>query len=407
MKKHVPSNKKGAILVIVMAVLVAFSLMVVALLQLGSFNEMETIRQLRTTQAHWLAEAGLERGLSRIIGSADYREDLSELSTSFPSDEIPPLLNGGSYEVEITRSNVVWENYGYTIISTGMSSNSAMGATAAVRLDTVIGPRGQQALIALGTNTSKIAGGDTDIDGPISVESTLEIAKGISAKDLTGIIDAGLITVNPAAATQGELPDPGPPTIDGTKYAEYTNALNKAASYSVGTTNNVGGVSGTTYINITGTNALPAIPANSTWVINGAVVINSATIGEGAKIVAKNDVMAGNGLTLAKNVQIFTLEDIALGNHAVSSGSGCSLLAMGDISCDNHLNFKGIIFAGGEVEFATKLTLEGTLIAGDGFSIKNATVTYNPNVFPVPNPIQYGNGNPVPQPGTWRWQEIP
>jgi hypothetical protein len=279
-----------------------------------------------------------------------------------------------------------------------------MVATAAVRLKTQIGPRGQQALIGLGgSSTIK----NTPVTGSIyQSPGTLTFEGGKNQSPVSGIVDAVIVN-KPDNVTKGEVPDPGPPTIDETKYAEYTNALNKAASYSVGTTNNVGGVSGTNYINIAGTYyPLSAIPAGSTWVINGAVEINSnsPTIGKGAKIVATTNVTAGNALTLEDDVQIFTKGNIALGNHAVSSGSGCALLAMGDISCDNHLNFKGIIFAGGQVMFATKLTLEGTLIAGDGFIIKNATVIYNPTVFD-PDLIKYGNGNPVPQPGTWQWSE--
>jgi hypothetical protein len=399
------SEKSGAILVIVMAVLVAFSLMVVALLQLGSFNEMETIRQLRTTQAHWLAEAGLERALSWVIASETYRKSLDGFNPEFPSNSNDPggLPNGMSYAVEITRietnkdsyGNALFETYKYTIISTGMT----MGATAAVRLDTQIGPRGQAALIGLGGNSTIH---NSPVNGNVYQDSGKLTFDGSANQNIiNGSLDAASIgSPKKGTFTEGEIPDPGPPQMDTTIYNSYTNDLDKADSYN----DNLVHTNGKTRY-VDGPYTIIDAPTGSKWVINGAVTV-SATIQAGATIVAAGIVDFPNHVTLEAKTTIFTKTNITFGVDGVT-GTETALLAMGNIIATNHFNIEGVIFAGGTVTIATQGEITGTLIAGLGFDIKNTKVTYDPTVFPVPNPIQYGNGNPVPQPGTWQWQEIP
>ena len=60
------ASRTGGILVIVMVTLVAFSLMVAALLQLGQHGAQETAYQLRRAQAFWLAEAGRQRCIADL-----------------------------------------------------------------------------------------------------------------------------------------------------------------------------------------------------------------------------------------------------------------------------------------------------------------------------------------------------
>jgi len=123
MKTTVPSKKRGSTLVILMAILVAFTLMVAALLRLGSLNEIETVKQLRTTQAHWTAEAGLEKVLSWLKASEYYRNNTG--LNSAPSLELNEDLLGMAdrhYWVWVSKKDVLGtEESTFSIVSTGGS----------------------------------------------------------------------------------------------------------------------------------------------------------------------------------------------------------------------------------------------------------------------------------------------
>jgi hypothetical protein len=405
MKLHVQSNKNGAILVIVMVVLIAVSLLTAALLQLGSFNELETIRQLRTAQAHWLAEAGLERALSRVMASKTYR---TFLPNSFSNDEI--LLDGlGSYTVEITKdptANPLLDIY--TITSTGMTSNNAMVVTNTVRLKLEGGAGGQQAIIALG-GSSTIQ--NSDVYGSIyqAPPGTLTFKGGNNfASD---VIDAkGGIVNKPSGADEGTL-DPGSPTLDRTP---YTDALNTASTYTNAPlvvdnlnklTNNL--VNGTNYVNGALTINID-LPANRTLVASGPVTFpNSTTVGAGVKIVAGGNVSFGNHIILKEQTQIFTLVNISFATQGATATNGTILLAMGDINPAKNIDFYGILYAEGKVLATSGSNIRGTIIAGQGFDIAaNCTIYYDPSVFANPNPINYGNSLAI-QTGTLQWEESP
>ncbi|MEI7850665.1 MAG: hypothetical protein WCH86_02420 [Kiritimatiellales bacterium] len=87
------ASQTGGILPIVMVVLIAFSLMVVALLQLGQNGAQETAYQLRRAQAFWLAEAGRQRCIA----------DLYSGGTGVLS--VDATLGTGTFDVRIDPAN--------------------------------------------------------------------------------------------------------------------------------------------------------------------------------------------------------------------------------------------------------------------------------------------------------------
>ncbi|HPR82286.1 MAG TPA: hypothetical protein PLD51_00370 [Pontiellaceae bacterium] len=415
MKTFASSKKNGAVLVAVMVVLLAVTLMVAALLQLGAFGQIETVQQLRSAQAHWLAEAGLERALSRVMASRDYRAILPD---SFSNDET--LLNGfGGYDVEISKvySNALLDTY--IITSTGRVSNDAVSATGVVRLRMVAGPGGQQALMGLDGSQSTIAANVT-VNGTIYQDGVLHIANGAST-ELNDIIDAtGGITGNTGEATPGDLPDPIPgPRIEASRLTAYANMLGYAAStnagaYPSGSAISLGG--GTNYYNGSAT-----IDKNVTG--PGTIVVASnltvaADIPANVNLIAGGIVTLGNKSALYGNNIVFTYRDIDIsgGNFY---GSFVSLLSMGGIWISAGIdNFKGILYADGLYRSPAQdgksygiifksgtQTIRGTVIAWEGFYMgSNATITYDPTVFANPNPINYGNTLAIQKK---TWEEAP
>jgi len=119
------SNRAGGILVIIMVMVVTFSLLVMALLQLGKFNAMETERQLQRTQAFWLAEAGLEEFKAILVNPVNLQplESLGLVGTAILSGSIPGI---GTYQVDViaNAANPASAIQRYTIQSAGTATVS-------------------------------------------------------------------------------------------------------------------------------------------------------------------------------------------------------------------------------------------------------------------------------------------
>ena len=121
------SSRTGGVLVLVMLILIAFSLMTAALLQLGWNSSREAEYQFNKAQAFSLAEAGLEQ-FKAIVNSnrfpITYATGARDWSTAFPSV--------GSNRVVVsddTRNG--WDNNvrlikKYIITSTGWARNGAV-----------------------------------------------------------------------------------------------------------------------------------------------------------------------------------------------------------------------------------------------------------------------------------------
>ena len=380
MKTQSCPEKSGAVLVIVMVVLVALTLIVTALLQLGGYNERETIRQLRLEQARWLAEAGLERGLSYVMASSNYWGALHEWATVLENDETL-LDNQGSYRVELTKTNIVSGTVQinvFNIRSTGMVSNDAMAVTDTVRLSFTASPGGQQALLALGGNSS-IANGVNVIDGTIYCDGDLSVGSNTKVTDIVEV--TGNLTGSPVPV--GDLPDPAVKFDPG----PYTNLFASA------TNNNV-------VINSNLTGPVTIVATGNVTVATGIVLSN------GVKIVAKGNVSFGNHAVLETGTEVFSSSDIRFATQGATV-RGTTLLAMEDIDPAKNLDFQGIMYAKERINVTSGSNIRGTLIAGQGFDIAaNVTVTYDPNVFASPNPLNYGNGMAIVS-NSWRWAEAP
>ncbi|MBI9020630.1 MAG: hypothetical protein JEZ10_05185 [Verrucomicrobia bacterium] len=414
MKTNSSSKKSGAVLVIVVSIMVAFTLLVAALLQLGSFNERETIRQLRTTQARWVAEAGLERALSWVMASYDYRGSLPDTL-----DSTETLLAGlGSYSVEVSSAptaNPLVDKY--TIISTGIVSNSALSTEVIVQLTMEAAPGGQQGLLSLGGDTVIK---NSDVFGDIyqAPPGTVHFTGGGNGGEGTIDAEGGVTGSQPSGLVEGDLPDPDPgPWIDPDDYAgqlataastNASDAIQPPGGTYIGTFNLTGG---TNFVN--GNIVLNAdVTGSGTIVADGTVSFgaNGVDIDDNVTIIAANNISVNkNNTTLGENVQLITMTDFNLSNNQDYPNPGVTIIAIGNVNVDaNMKGFKGIIYAGGKVTFSGGVQdLEGAIIAWNGIDLgSNASITYNPDMFANPNPIDYGDSLAI-QTDSWEWQENP
>ena len=404
----IPSEKNGSILVIVMVLMVAFSLMTLALLQLGAFNETETINQLRITQAHWTAEAGLERVLSWIMASKDYRE-LSGLNAtpSLQLNEDLPGMTNGNYSVWVSKTDIFGsEEQKFTIESIGTVSNAAFTSSATVQIQLIGAPGIDQALLGLGGD-SEIHQNVT-IDGTVYQSGSLIIHQNVEISDMVEAADDGTVVtgVDPDQLQTVEVITF--PHLDRTpyetliNYAEDTNntdVVQGDTTYSTPIDLN----GGTIYVNgdITIKND---VIRDGTIVATGTITLDKPqlTIGSDVSLVANGDITFKQQTDFESNTEVFSMSDIIF-RQSGETDAGTSLLAMGDVFIRASMDFLGVIYAEGEIDINAQSDLRGTIIAWDGFDIaSNSSITYDPTVFANPNPIDWGNFFTPTQPLQWK-----
>ena len=396
MKSTIPNKKRGSILVIVMVIVVTVTLLVAALLRLGSFSQIETIKQLHTTQAHWIAEAGLEKALSMVMSSGD---DAIQFRANLPWNTSEPL-GAGIYTASVTEGHPG----NYTIISTGTVQNADIAVSLDLEAKTGLPP---YAIMNLGTNKCVIKNSSGSINYEILVEAELEIQKN-KPGNLPGIIDAGEITggIDPTQLNTGDLPAPDPVPMLVT--TDYDTWLGTAGSQIV--SNQVlSTFSGdTTYVNGTAT-ITGNIPDGHIIVATETITLNKVNIGQGATIVSGTTIDAVKN-SFDQNTTLFSKAGITVGNNNTFGNPFVSLLSQGDITIEsNFKNFQGILFADGKITFESGVqSLRGTIVAKGGFELlANSTLAYDPDVFSLNDiPIDDG-GNIYLVDGSWLWKAGP
>ena len=406
MKSNNPSNKTGSILVIVMVIVISVTLLVAALLRLGSFSQIETIKQLHTTQAHWLAEAGLEKALSMLMSSGD---DAKQFRAYLPW-KTNELLGAGTYTVSVKNGP---DSEDYTIISTGTVQNADVAVSLNLKAITGLPP---YAIMNLGPdkcvikNSSGNIGDSNDENGDILVEGELEIQKN-KPQNLPGTISAGEISggIDPTQLNTDDLPapDPAPQLLT----SSYDTLLNKANTYPE-TTQTLSAFSGD-YTYIHGNTTIDgAIPKDHTVVATGTITFNNGSeIGEYAEVVAGNTIdVDGTKIPFRKGSTLFSRQNIFIGNNNTFGEPFVSLLSQGNITIENHFkDFQGIIFADGKVTFESGVqSLQGTIVAKGGFELlANSTLIYDRDVFSLNDlPIDDGGNIYLKPNGRWEWEEL-
>ncbi|MDP1798531.1 MAG: hypothetical protein Q8K78_13650 [Planctomycetaceae bacterium] len=92
---HTPVHRRGAALLIVMVALTVASMIGAALLQMAFTQHRQLQHDRLRTQAAWIAEAGLQRGLQRAAADEQYRGEMWIV-------EVPGRDRSEKAEVEIT-----------------------------------------------------------------------------------------------------------------------------------------------------------------------------------------------------------------------------------------------------------------------------------------------------------------
>jgi hypothetical protein len=401
-------NTRGSVLVMVMVLLLAFSMLTVSLLQTGRDSSLQSIQEQRNAQAHWVAEAGLEKVMARIYASRDYRDGL-------PSNPSEPELDKEALEGDASKGHyTVWvyktdgpglEESTYLIESTGTVSNALISAEAKVRIGLIGAPGVHQGLLGLGGESYVKQSASIEINGDVYIKGIGDVNRPING-DLEDADDGIVVTYGGNTVSVDELiiPPLDPAHLPAGSTPTYQTLLTYASD-----TNNAGVIHGTYNGPFDLTSA-----ANHTIYVNGNVNIEDNVTGSGAivatgtvtfnkngktldslvTVVANGDLTvtpAANNITFGENTVLFSGGNISISGNQNLPTVGLSLLAMGDITISANIIFNGIMYANGKVLLVDGTQdITGTIIAGDGFDVRsNTTITYDPSVFPDPVPIDF------------------
>jgi hypothetical protein len=217
------ANRTGGILPLVMMILVAFTLLVVALLQLGRNSAQEAEYQYNTAQAFALAEAGLEEFKAILEVSGNRRPIPNNLSDRSLSNNVS---GAGSYSVVVT-DDPDWDNVlrvikKYIITSTGRARN---GAVQAVSIRAAIKTFGDYLWATLNENNVWFTTGDL-LRGPVRTDDRLNIN---GTPRFFALVESAANSVNynnggSPAVFEGGL-DLGVPPLDWTSVQQQVNNL--------------------------------------------------------------------------------------------------------------------------------------------------------------------------------------
>lgn len=404
MKNFSHSNNKGGMLILVMVILLAFSMLTVSLLQMGGNSTVQAIQEQYNAQAHWVAEAGLEKIQAMIYASHNYRDGLplgasTELDEDFDGDPAK-----GHYTVTVTKTGGPGPaESSYEIESVGTVSNGVISATASVRIGLTGAPGVHQGLLGLDGNSYVKQSASIHITGDVYIAGGGNVNRPVDG-NVEDADDGQTVSYNDGSTVPVDvlnLPPLDPALLPKNTTPTYQTLLNYASD-----TNNVDVHKGTYndavdlasdadhtfYVN--GDIILGNVTGSGTIVATGTVSFknNGVSLSSLVTVVANSNISIDkNNITFGENTVLFSGGNISLGGNQNLPTTGLGLLAMGNIDVSANITFNGIMYANGKVTLKNGTqTITGTIIAGDGFDIEsNATIKYDPLVFPDPAPVDF------------------
>lgn len=379
-EKRAPDRKRGregAILAAVLIVMLIVGIMGIALIQLGEFNGLETVRQGQKNQAFWSAEAGLHHMRAILRTNSTPPASQSPISTNWLGlrYDVTAVSNGlNSVLVTSTgRVSATFEVVQQTILFVPQfASNTNLPAEFGYGLF-VSSSNGVQIY-----NNNSVSGtvynGGSSSSGGMTTNSSNSI-------DTTG---TPVVAYFPSNYFEQML---GPPTgPDAGSAAAPTNVV----------------LNGNQTNHFTGKVYLSSITGNGgTLIVNGDLNIqndgtvnpfftNNINVIVGGKINISQQFVAGSNClfysdsTASDSINFQQTATIGM------PGGGSLLLSRGGLLAKQQLTVAGVIFVLGVADLRQNATIYGCVIALGGFESHNSsgsgqpglTLTYNAALFP-------------------------
>lgn len=364
-------TKQGGALVIVMVVMVAVTILAAGLMKLVERDTVETAYAGQSEQAFWLAEAGAQAALHLLRTNSLYR--------SSPYD-LPHVFDTGSNLVTVMRpdpAEEVWE-----ILSRGFVGNEERAVSFIAELTVFPGTTNMipPGIIGFGQGPNRLDGSGS-ISGNIFCMGELT-SNGSTDPDISGdvyayesniphieieennIVD---FSIDPLVIADFSLEGPRPAytTIDGREYLQLDGGITVVTEDDLqpnGTFELGEGIRGS------GTLIVPDLSGSGTDLIFSSagepyIVEDNIRVWVDGEIHAQKDGVIGS------NVTFYSTQDMTLKKSV--TGESVAFYTLEDFQADMDLELSGLIYAEGDVQIDGSLTLEGSIIAGNSFWLKD------------------------------------
>jgi len=361
-------NKKGFGLIVAIFIIVILASLGIIGAAMFSMDTQVSLDTLRSMQAFYIAEAGIQDVMYRLKDDEDFRDD--------PSGDSPITgsLAIGSYSVAVSKVDST-----YTVTSTGTVGEVNRIITQSIDVAEGGDPGFLDYVIFFGggdgTNLSRLWR-DSEITGDIFINGDMYI--GMNSTVEGSVTATGDITLSPFGGitiTEGTFPNSDfpeeQPDFD-TSY--YEGEIQTAASESAGDQNISGEIAGTTYVhgdvaingNLTGSGAIVA---------TGNIEIDAGkNIGDGITLISGDTLTANwrlfrGGVTIGSNCLLYATNQVTLvGNTDIGQsgeGNGSVVLSDGDIFVGPSADIYGFVFGDEDVRLGVNADIEGNLAGSE------------------------------------------
>lgn len=376
-------GKRGFVLFVSVALLLSVTVIAAAFIFLVSARTRSAASLRGGSQALWLAEAGIQAVIARVMNDAAYAVSPTVLNGS---------LGAGSYAASVVKQAGAPV---YTITSTG----TAAGIARTVRQTaTIISAGWMDAFTAYGAFT----GGDISLEGSAKIYGDA-YALGVVHTTTSSSV-AGTVYADSGSGNYTRLPLPYPrvqePALDATYYsALIATARTYAAKDRSYTTLNLAG--GTVYVN--GKVTVRNINGPGTVVSTGTFTVGKGTVGADVAIVSEGLVSFPQNSSIRANAVVYSSSGIFMGNANVQM-TNATLLTPGSVDIYSSGKSSGVILAGNNVRLDQSFSMTGSVVAGGDILLgQSSRITHS--VDQLPSKVPKGLATSV-QVTLTAWQEL-
>lgn len=361
-------DQRGFVLVISVIILVSLTVITTAFVMMLTARTRAAAAELDSAKAFWLAEAGIQEAVYKVMNDLAYRDEPVDMTAS---------LGSGTYTVSAVKQS---GKTVYDISSTGTSGSMSRTITQTAKFSLSGWSEAFNSYAAFAKKGVDLRD-STKIYGDAY---TLGIVSTTKSSKVTGTVYADTGSGN---YTRLPLPDPllAMPELD---TAYYDIFIATAKTYPKGNktyaTLNLAG--GTVYVNgtVTATNVTGA----GTLVATDTFTLGPGAVGDGVTIISAGQLSFPQNSSIGLDAVLYSSSRIYLGDANVAM-NGASLITPGTVEIISSGKNNGVIFSGGDIILGRSVSIGGTVVSGGTITMKQSSSIVQSSSY-LPSHVPHG-----------------